>query len=77
MVAAIFLPLGFLTVLLSINVGGIPRTENLNAFWLVIVALVIVVVVVVVVQTIIFRWKNWFNIHYLRSQRKLEMAQLH
>lgn len=32
-VAAIFLPLGFLTGLLGINVGGIPGSENPMAFW--------------------------------------------
>lgn len=34
-VAAIFLPLGLLTGLLGINVGGVPGAENPNAFWLV------------------------------------------
>ena len=33
-VAAIFLPLGLLTGLLGINVGGIPGTENEWAFTL-------------------------------------------
>jgi zinc transporter len=32
-VAAIFLPLGLLTGLLGINVGGIPGTETSWAFW--------------------------------------------
>jgi len=39
-VAAIFLPLGLLTGLLGINVGGIPGTENNWAFTLVTAALV-------------------------------------
>ncbi len=34
-VATLFLPLGFLTGLLGINVGGIPGTENPLAFWIV------------------------------------------
>ena len=34
-VAAIFLPLGFLTGLLGINVGGIPGVEHGAAFWIV------------------------------------------
>jgi zinc transporter len=34
-VAAIFLPLGFLTGLLGINVGGMPGADNGDAFWLV------------------------------------------
>ena len=54
-VAAIFLPLGFLTGLLGINVGGIPGTENPNAFMFFVVSLI----VVVVLQVVIFRWKKW------------------
>lgn len=34
-VAALFLPLGFLTGLLGVNVGGIPGADNPRAFWLV------------------------------------------
>ncbi|MBI1300328.1 MAG: zinc transporter ZntB [Alphaproteobacteria bacterium] len=34
-VAAIFLPLGFLTGLLGINVGGMPGTDYAMAFWIV------------------------------------------
>ena len=34
-VAAIFLPLGFLTGLLGINVGGMPGADNELAFWFV------------------------------------------
>jgi len=39
-VAAIFLPLGLLTGLLGINVGGIPGTESKWAFTLVTVLLI-------------------------------------
>lgn len=39
LVAAVFLPLGFLTGLLGINVGGIPGVENPNAFYIFIVIL--------------------------------------
>ena len=35
-IAAIFLPLGFLTGLLGINVGGVPGTEERHAFWIVV-----------------------------------------
>lgn len=35
-VAAIFLPLGFLTGLLGINVGGMPGVESGDAFWIVV-----------------------------------------
>lgn len=34
-IAAIFLPLGFLTGLLGINVGGMPGADNSAAFWIV------------------------------------------
>lgn len=36
-VAALFLPLGFVTGLLGINVGGIPLAENHSGFWVVLV----------------------------------------
>ncbi|MEM9616660.1 MAG: zinc transporter ZntB [Pseudomonadota bacterium] len=36
--AAIFLPLGFLTGLFGINVGGMPGVESPIAFWVVVVA---------------------------------------
>ncbi|WP_374407940.1 zinc transporter ZntB [Pelagerythrobacter sp.] len=35
-VAAIFLPLGFLTGLLGINVGGMPGVDDPRAFWIVV-----------------------------------------
>ena len=34
-VAAVFLPLGFLTGLLGINVAGMPGAQNPAAFWIV------------------------------------------
>jgi zinc transporter len=40
-VAGVFLPLGLLTGLLGINVGGIPGTENPNAFVIVCVTMVV------------------------------------
>jgi zinc transporter len=46
-VAAIFLPLGLLTGLLGINVGGIPGTENPKAFLIVTVFLVVLAIVLV------------------------------
>ena len=33
LIAAIFLPLGFITGLLGINVGGMPLAENASGFW--------------------------------------------
>lgn len=55
-IAAIFLPLGFLTGLLGINVGGLPGTENNLAFLI----FVIFLVAVVILQVIFFKKKNWF-----------------
>ncbi|MBC7131498.1 MAG: zinc transporter ZntB [Roseovarius sp.] len=40
-VAAIFLPLGLITGLLGINVGGMPGEENPRAFWIVTGGLVV------------------------------------
>ncbi len=40
--AALFLPLGFLTGLLGINVGGMPGVENPAGFWIVCVLLVVI-----------------------------------
>ena len=34
MVAGVFLPLGFLTGLLGINVGGMPGVDSGSAFWI-------------------------------------------
>ncbi len=55
LVAAIFLPLGFLTGLLGINVGGIPGAEYHWGFALV----TLMIVILVIVQVVIFRFKKW------------------
>ena len=44
-VAAIFLPLGLVTGLLGINVGGIPGSDSDSAFWLVCALLLVIVMV--------------------------------
>jgi len=44
-VATVFLPLGFITGLLGINVAGIPGDHNQYAFWMVCLLLVIVAIV--------------------------------
>ncbi len=54
-VAAIFLPLGFLTGLLGINVGGIPGAVNPFAFWLV----CLFALVIVVGEILLFRLLKW------------------
>jgi zinc transporter len=55
-IAAVFLPLGFLTGLLGINVGGVPGVDDPSAFWVFSGFLL----VVVALQILLFkRWK-WF-----------------
>jgi zinc transporter len=54
MVAAIFLPLGFFTGLMDINVGGMPGVEDNGAFWVVGLC-----VAVMLVLAALFRWKRW------------------
>lgn len=54
-VAAIFLPLGFLTGLLGINVGGIPGAEYTGSF----VIFCLILVVMVIFQIWLFKYKKW------------------
>ncbi len=54
-ITTIFLPLGFLTGLLGINVGGIPGTESPHAFTYVTVTMF----VLVCIQVVIFRKLKW------------------
>lgn len=55
-IAAIFLPLGFLTGLLGINVGGIPGSENPSAFYI----FSGILIFIVVLQIVIFKKLKWF-----------------
>ena len=55
-IAAIFLPLGFFTGLMGINIGGMPGVDNDNAFLIFSVALIIIVAL----QVIIFKKLKWF-----------------
>jgi zinc transporter len=54
-VATIFLPLGFFTGLMGINVGGMPGVEDAGAFWIV----VAICIGVIAVLAVLFRWKRW------------------
>ena len=54
-VATIFLPLGFFTGLMGINVGGMPGVEDADAFWIV----VAICIGVIAVLAALFRWKRW------------------
>jgi zinc transporter len=56
LIAGLFLPLGFLTGLLGINVGGIPLAESPWGFFEVVVFLLLIVLV----QIVVFRRKHWF-----------------
>jgi zinc transporter len=56
MIAAIFLPLSFITGLLGINVGGIPGADDRHAF----LAVIGLLAVVSVAQWLYFRWRKWF-----------------
>ena len=55
-IAAIFLPLGFLTGLFGINLGGIPGSNYAAAFTI----FSLILIVIVIVQVIIFRKLKWF-----------------
>jgi len=55
-IAAIFLPLGFLTGLLGINVGCIPASENPHGFFIVSGSLM----VLVILQVFLFKKLKWF-----------------
>ncbi|MEL0152197.1 MAG: zinc transporter ZntB [Halieaceae bacterium] len=55
-VAVIFLPLGFLTGLLGVNVGGVPGLEEPKAFaWLLFACFAICLGMLA-----FFRWRRWF-----------------
>jgi zinc transporter len=54
-ISAIFLPLTFLTGLLGINIGGIPGSQNDNAF----IIFSLMLVAIVSIQYIVFKKKKW------------------
>ena len=55
-IAAIFLPLGFLTGLLGVNIGGIPGVNNSYAFGF----FCGILFVIVLIQIYIFKKNKWF-----------------
>lgn len=55
-IAAIFLPLGFFTGLMGINIGGMPGVEDDQAFWI----FSGVLVLLVLFQVILFKKLKWF-----------------
>ena len=54
-VAAIFLPLGLISGMFGINVGGMPWTENASGFWMV----TIIVFIIAFIQLIAFKILKW------------------
>ncbi|RCW47741.1 zinc transporter ZntB [Halanaerobium sp. MA284_MarDTE_T2] len=54
-VGSIFLPLGFLTGLFGINIGGMPGVDNDSAFWIFSFSMVILIVI----EYILFKKNNW------------------
>jgi zinc transporter len=54
-VAAIFLPLGFLTGLFGVNVGGIPLADDPRGF----LEMVLVLLLITAFQVVLFRWRRW------------------
>ena len=54
-ISAVFLPLGFLTGLFGINVGGIPGAENKESFYI----FIVVLIAIVALQLYIFKKKRW------------------
>ena len=55
-ITAVFLPLGFVTGLLGINVGGLPGVEHPLAFWIVCILLLVIAFGIM----FIFRKMKWF-----------------
>lgn len=54
-VAAIFLPLGLISGMFGINVGGMPWTDNIHGFWIVTAS----VLIIAILQLILFRILKW------------------
>ncbi len=54
-VGSVFLPLGFLTGLFGINIGGMPGVESESAFWI----FSFTMIVLVVIEYILFKKNDW------------------
>jgi zinc transporter len=55
LIAAIFLPLGFITGLMGINVGGMPMVEGDKGFWII----TSICVAFMIVTGTIFKFLKW------------------
>ncbi len=54
-ISAIFLPLGFLTGLMGINIGGMPGVESDAAFWI----FTAVMIILIAAELLLFRRLKW------------------
>lgn len=54
-ISLVFLPLGFITGLFGINVGGMPWTETTAGFWIVCTACAIAAIFIMALM----RWRKW------------------
>ena len=55
LVAAVFLPLSFITGMMGMNTAGLPGLENTMAFWIVVVLMLLTGLGILLV----FRRKQW------------------
>lgn len=55
-VAAIMLPLSFVTSLFGVSLSGIPFASEPNAFWV----LLAVLAAIVALEVLVFKWTKWF-----------------
>ena len=55
MVAAVFLPLSFITGVMGMNTAGLPGSENTMGFWVVAALMLLTGIGILLV----FRWKRW------------------
>lgn len=55
MVAAVFLPLSFITGVMGMNTAGLPGSENTMGFWVVVALMLLIGIGILLV----FRWKRW------------------
>lgn len=55
-VAAIMLPLSFITSLFGVSLSNIPYADDPNAFWM----LLWILATLIVVEVAVFRWTRWF-----------------
>ena len=55
-VAAIFLPITFISGVFGMNVAGLPGLEDINSFWIVSGVMLVISIAILIA----LRWKKWF-----------------